>query len=61
MDGPKEYYAKWNISEKDKYNMISLTCRIKKHKMNEQTKQNRFIDTEKKLTVPRGEGAGDGW
>ena len=28
MDGPGEYYAKWNNPVKDKYHMISLMCRI---------------------------------
>ena len=28
MDKPRSYYAKWKKSEKDKYHMISLTCRI---------------------------------
>ena len=27
-DGPKEYYAKWNKSDKDKYCIISLICWI---------------------------------
>ena len=28
MDGPKEYNIKWSKSDKDKYHMISLICRI---------------------------------
>ena len=28
MDGPREYYAKQNKSEKDKYCMISVICGI---------------------------------
>ena len=28
MDGSRGYYVKWSKSEKDKYRMISLTCRI---------------------------------
>ena len=28
VDGAREYYAKWNKSEKDKYHIISLTCGI---------------------------------
>ena len=28
MDEPGMHYAKWNKSEKDKYQMISLTCEI---------------------------------
>ena len=40
MDGPREYYAKQNKSEKDKYCMISVICGIWKTKqMNKQNKQ----------------------
>ena len=28
MDGPRDYYGKWNKSEKDKYHMNSLICGI---------------------------------
>ena len=28
MDGAREYNAKWNKSEKDKYHIISLICGI---------------------------------
>ena len=28
IDGAREYYAKWNKSEKDKYCVISLICVI---------------------------------
>ena len=28
MNGLGGYYAKWNKSEKDKYYMISFTCKI---------------------------------
>ena len=28
MDGPRDYHPKWSKSEKDKYHMISLICRI---------------------------------
>ena len=28
VDGPRGYYAQWNKPDKDKYFMISLTCRI---------------------------------
>ena len=56
MGGSRRYYAKWNRSEKDKYCMISLICRIQK-KQNEQTKQNenRLIDADNKLVPARGE------
>ena len=39
MDGPREYYAKQNKSEKDKYCMISVICGIWKTK--QMNKQNR--------------------
>ena len=29
MDGPSEYYAKWNESEKDKYCINSFICEYK--------------------------------
>ena len=50
-------------TEKDKYHMISLICRIKKQKQNKTSKQrkqnrNRLIDTEIRLVVTRVEG---GW
>ena len=32
MDGPRHYRAKWNKSEKDKYNMISLYVESKNMK-----------------------------
>ena len=52
-------------TEKDKYHMISLICRIKKQKQNKTSKQrkqnrNRLIDTEIRLVVTREEG-GWGW
>ena len=28
MDGPRDYHTKWSKSDKDKYHMISLICRI---------------------------------
>ena len=28
MNGPGEYYVKWNKQVKEKYHMISLTCGI---------------------------------
>ena len=30
MDGPGDYHTKWSDSDKDKYHMISLICRIYK-------------------------------
>ena len=43
MDGYREYYAKWNKSDKDRYHMFSLI-------------QNKNIDTENKHVVARGKG-----
>ena len=28
MDGPRGYYSDWNMSEKDKFYMVSLMCGI---------------------------------
>ena len=41
MDGAKEYYAKQNKSEKDKYRMISLVCRTLRNKTNKQKGKKR--------------------
>ena len=30
MDGSRDYHTKWSKSEKDKYHMISLICKILK-------------------------------
>ena len=35
MDEPKGYYAQWNKSEKDKYDMIFLICGILKNEARE--------------------------
>lgn len=58
MDGPTEYYAKWNKSDKDKYHRIShLYVESKKIKQYKQIKQ--------KLVIIRGEkgcgGEQRGW
>lgn len=45
MDGPREYYAKWSKSKKDKYHVISLICVIWK------TNRDRLTDTESKQVV----------
>ena len=48
-------------TEKDKYCMILLTWGIfLKNKINEETKpnQNKHVDTESRVVVSRGEGAG---
>ena len=34
MDGPRDYHTKWSKSDKDKYDMISLTCGILKNVKN---------------------------
>ena len=57
MDGPRDYHIK---SDKDRYHMISLICRIFKNYINELIyKTNRVTDIEKKLTVTKG-GSGGG-
>ena len=58
MDGAKEYNAKWNKSEEDKYHMISLMWNLR-NKTNEQRKKrqkqtkNRLLTIENKLMVTR--------
>ena len=52
MDGPRRYYAKWNKSDRERqisYDFIYKWNR--KNKINEQTKLNKFIDTENKVMV----------
>ena len=50
MNGTGRYYAKWNKSEKNKYHMISVKCRMQKKKS----------DTKNKWVVIRKERAGVG-
>ena len=54
MNGPRQYYAKWNKSEKDKYHVISLICGTQKQ-MNKYNKTETDSDTENKLVVAMGE------
>ena len=61
MDGPRDYYTKWNTSEKDKYYMISLIYRIwKKKDTSEFTyKAERDLWTKKtNLQLPKGKEKG---
>ena len=58
MDGPGEYYAKWNKSEEDKYSMLSLTCGILKVKQMNVLNKRKTSDLENQLAVSRKEG---GW
>ena len=63
MSGSTRYYAKWNKSEKDKYNMISLFLYdltfmwTLKHKINEHIQQNisGSTDTKNKQVFVRKE------
>ena len=56
MDEPREYYAKWNKSDRERQIPYDLTymCNLK-NKTNEQTKQNRnrLIDKESNLVFAR--------
>ena len=55
MDGPREYHTKWNMSEKDKYYMISLHVESKKwYKWTYLQNRNRHTDIENKFTVTKG-------
>jgi len=59
MDGTREYYAKWDKSNRERqipYDFIYMW--YLKNKTNKQTK-NRLFNTEKKLVVARGEVAGE--
>ena len=46
MDGAREYNAKQNKSEKDKYCMISFTCRIQETKQMSKEKRERDTNQE---------------
>ena len=60
MGGPRGHYAKWKKSEKEKYCMISLICRIWKVKqMNHHNKET--IDTKNNQVVARGVGGWGAW
>ena len=37
MDEARDYHLKWSKSDKDKYHMISLICRVLKNDTNELT------------------------
>ena len=60
-DGPRECYAKWNMSDREReivYDLNNMWNRKKQiNKANEQIKQNRrrFVDTENELGVTRKE------
>ena len=58
MDGPREYYANWNKSDKDKYTIVSHMCGILKSKTKKQNKTKKLIETETKGMVVRGEENG---
>ena len=65
VDGAREYFAKWNKLEKDKYHTISLICGIEETKQmtiwevggeerERETNHKRLLTIENKLRVARG-------
>ena len=70
VDGPRDYYAKWNKRVKDEYGLILLICGIWKENKAvniKKKKKKRLTDIENKLVVisgkrPReGHNRGVGW
>ena len=55
MDGSRGYYAKWNKSEKDKYLMVSLVCRVHKNKT-KQKHTHRYREQTGVVREEEGEG-----
>ena len=61
MDGPRNDHSKLSKSEKDKYHMISLICRLLKMiQINLFTKQKQTHRLQKQTWLPKGESAGQG-
>ena len=61
MDGPRDCHIEWSQTEKEKYCMISLICRILKNDTNELIyKTETDSDLENELMVTRGKGWGGG-
>ena len=63
MDGPRDYHTKWSKSDKDKYHIISLMCRIERNDTNEliYTTKKDSQTWKKKLWLPQGKGIREGW
>ena len=61
MDGPRDCHTVWSKSDKDKYHMISLICRIwkKKYKWTSLQNRNRVTDIENKFMDTKEEGDGE--
>ena len=59
---PGDYHTKWNKTDKDKYHMISLICRILKTWGNSLIYETEADSTDLKneLMVMVGEGRGNG-
>ena len=56
MHGPRDYHYKWYKPEKDKYNMISLICRILTNNTNQFIYKTETVSqTENKFVVTKGE------
>ena len=58
MDGPGEYYTKWNKSDRDKCCMLSVKCGIWEKKWMNYQNWNWLTNIENKLVVIDGEREG---
>ena len=56
MDGPGDYYTKWNKSDKEKYHMVPFICRFLKKWYKWTYLQNRLTDLKNKLIITWREG-----
>ena len=54
MDGPRDSHTKWNQTQKGKY-LIYMWNLKKWYKWTHLENRNRFIDTENKIMVTKGE------
>ena len=57
MEGPRVYYAKWNVRQR-KTNTVWFHLYVESKKQNKQKTRNRIIDTQNKLVVAGEEGVG---
>ena len=61
LDGPRDYHYKWYKPDKDKYNIISLICRIVINNTNQFIYKTETVSqTENKFMVAKGEREHEG-
>ena len=63
MDGPRDDHTKWRKSDKDRYHLMQLICRIweRRYQWTYSWNMNRPIDIGKKLKwLPKGKVDGEG-